>query len=88
MKINSKSADGKTACLIYCADGEYRIRIYEPYASSFQDYDIKHNDLFFVIKDEDAYLYTDGIKHWIDHSPSTLMRDEKMENVINTKNKE
>lgn len=71
MKV--ESANGRTACLIYCGDGEYRIRIYDKIKlGMFNDYDIKHSDLFFNINDEDAFLYEDGDEKWIDHSPSTL----------------
>lgn len=72
MKIDS--ANGKNACLIYCGDGNYRIRIYHKSdKSDFKDYEIAHSDLWFKIKDEDAFLYEDDDgKMWIDHSPATL----------------
>jgi len=38
----------------------------------FKDYDLKVSDLCFEIADEDAYLYEDGDKLWIDYSPETL----------------
>ena len=70
-----KSANGLTGCLIYCADGKYRIRVYDEHKlGMFEDYDIRISDLFFTINDEDATLYEDslsGIKT-IDHSPATL----------------
>lgn len=69
MKVTK--ANGAEACLIYCADGQYRIRVYKT-SKKFIDYDIKHNDLWFMIDDEDASFYSDGDKHWIDHSPDTL----------------
>lgn len=72
MTLTAKSANGRTGCLIHRGNGTYYIRIYEPFAVSHQDYDINHSDLTFVIEDEDAYLYTDGTKNWIDHSPETL----------------
>jgi hypothetical protein len=71
MKI--ESANGREACLIYCGDDQYRIRIYDKHKlGMFKDYDIRHFDLFFEIKDEDAYLYEEGDQQWIDHSPETL----------------
>ena len=77
MTIKAKSANGLTGVLIHRGDGQYYIRIYERFASSYQDYDINHSDLTFVIEDEDAYLYTDYDRHWIDHSPETLgIKDE------------
>ena len=79
MKV--ESANGRVGCLIYCGDGQYRIRIYDPVKlSMFKDYDIAHCDLFFEINDEDAYIYeTDDGKMYIDHSPSTLgITDEKI----------
>jgi len=72
------SAKGLTGYLIYCGDGQFRIRIYDQqnYAiervATFKDYDIKHSDLFFEISDDDAYLYENGDKCWIDHGPDTL----------------
>ena len=71
MKI--ESANGREACLIYCGDDQYRIRIYDKHKlGMFKDYDIRHFDLFFEIKYEDAYLYEDGNRLWIDHSLETL----------------
>lgn len=72
MTIKAKSANGRTGVLIHRGDGEYYIRIYERFDGAFQDYDINHSDLAFVIEDKDAYMYTDGDRHWIDHSPGTL----------------
>lgn len=74
MKVSS--AKGKEALLIYCADGNYRIRVYTD-NNEFIDYDIKHSDLWFHILDEDAYFYEDGDKKWLDHSPSTLGIDSE-----------
>lgn len=71
MKITS--ANGLTACLIYCSEGNYKIRIYDDHKlATFKDYDVRHCDLFFEINDEDAYLYEDGENLWLDHSPATL----------------
>lgn len=69
MKVTN--ANGTDACLIYCADGQYRIRVYKTF-EDFIDYDIKHSDLLFTINDLDASFYSDGDIHWIDHSPETL----------------
>jgi hypothetical protein len=72
-KITNKSANGTECCLIYCGDGQYRIRVYSKDAeNSFKDYDILHNDLFFTICDEDAHFYELGDRMWIDHAPSTF----------------
>jgi hypothetical protein len=75
--MNIKTANGLRACLIYCGDGQYRVRIYDERGYEFKDYDIKHCDLFFEINDEDAYLYELGDKCWIDHSPQTLGKDNE-----------
>ena len=69
MKVTN--ANGAAASLIYCADGQYRIRVYKT-SKKFIDYDINHNDLWFTIVDDDACFYSDGDRHWIDHSPETL----------------
>lgn len=73
MKI--ESANGRTACLIYCGDGQYKIRVNK--SGTFKDYDIRHSDLFFEIQDEDAYLYEQDDKLWLDHSPQTLGKDNE-----------
>ena len=73
MKI--ESANGKEGCLIYCGDNKFRIRFYDELDRSiFKDYDIHHSDLFFIVEDEDAYLYEDEAsgRMSIDHSPGTL----------------
>lgn len=73
-----KSANGLVGCLIYCADGKYRLRVYDEHKMSmFEDYEIAIGELFFEINDEDAYLYVNsrGTKY-IDHSPKTLGYEE------------
>jgi hypothetical protein len=71
--MNIKSANGLTDRLTDGGDNQYYIRIYDEHnPNMFKDYDIKHWDLVFDINDEDAYLYEDGDKCWIDHSPETL----------------
>jgi hypothetical protein len=66
-----KSANGLNGCLIYCGDGNYRIRLYRD--ETFVDCKIAHCDLSIVIQDEDAYLYEDNDGTvWLDHSPETL----------------
>ena len=68
-----KSALGLECCLIYCAGGEYRIRVYnKDRLGEFKDYDIKHSDLWFEITDPDAFLYEDGDRMYLDHGPKTL----------------
>jgi len=74
MKI--ESVNGREACLIHCADGVYRIRLYTS-VDIFKDYDIRHNDLWFEINDNDCFLYEDGENAWIDHSPMTLASNSK-----------
>ena len=69
------SANGLVGCLIYCADGQYRIRVYDEHKlGMFEDYDIRISDLFFEITDEDAHLYVDETtgQKYLDHSPDTL----------------
>lgn len=70
-----KSANGLVGCLIRCGDGKYCIRVYDEHKlGMFEDYDIKISDLFFEIRDEDAYLYVDETtgRKWLDHNPDTL----------------
>lgn len=70
-----KSANGLACCLIYCGDGQYRIRAYgEHKLGMFEDYDILISDLFFSINDEDAHVYVDEVtgRKFIDHNPETL----------------
>ena len=76
MKI--ESANGRTACLIYCGPGQYKIRVCDPHKlDTFKDYDLRHSDLFFEIRDEDAYLYEQDDRLWLDHSPQTLGIDDE-----------
>lgn len=76
MKI--ESAHGRTACLIYCGPGKYKIRVWDPTKlGTFKDYDLRHSDLFFEIRDEDAYLYEENDKLWLDHGPQTLGIDDE-----------
>lgn len=70
-----RSANGLVGCLIWCADGQYRIRVYDEHKlGMFGDYDIRISDLFFTINDEDAHLYVDETtgRKYIDHNPETL----------------
>ena len=76
MKI--ESANGRTACLIYCGSGKYKIRVWDPRKlGTFKDYDIGHSYLFFEIRDEDACLYEQDDKLWLDHGPQTLGIDDE-----------
>lgn len=72
-----KSANDLKCCLIYCGDGQYRIRIYDEHKlSMFEDHDIRISDLFFEIQDEDAWIYEDeNGRRYIDHRPETLGDD-------------
>lgn len=75
MKLSIKSlgsANGVEGCLIYCADGVYRIRVYDTY-HDYTDYNIRTADLFFTINSADAHFYVDSSgQHYIDHDPQTL----------------
>lgn len=70
MKI--ESADGKEGYLIWCGGDRYVFRIYKEAPHEFTDYDIRHSDMRVVIKDSDAFFYTDGDYNKVDHSPDTL----------------
>jgi len=71
--MKSQPALGRLGILMYSAlNNSYFIRVYdENKLSMFKDYDLKVSDLCFEIADEDAYLYEDGDKLWIDYSPET-----------------
>lgn len=69
MKI--ESADGQEGCLIWCGSDNLVFRVYDA-EFKFVDYDICHTDMRVVIKDSDAYFYTDGTNHRVDHAPATL----------------
>ena len=68
MKI---SADGIEGVLIWCADGQYRFRVYTD-TFEFTDYDLLHSDLAVTITDRDATFYSDDKGNRLDHSPATL----------------
>lgn len=70
MKI--ESADGQEGYLIWCGGDRYVFRIYQDAPHEFTDYDLRHSDMRVVIKDPDAYFYTDETGNTIDHSPDTL----------------
>ena len=69
----TKSADGVEGILIWVHSlDRFMFRVYNE-DSSFKDYDIDHNDLCVIIKDEDAYFYEhDNGLLTLDHSPETL----------------
>jgi hypothetical protein len=69
MKI--ESADGQEGCLIWCGGDRYVFRVYTA-THEFVDYDICHTDMVVVIRDSDAYFYTDGADARVDHAPATL----------------
>lgn len=73
MKIRVTSADGIKCCLIYCGDGQYRLREYKD-NHEFTDYDIHHSDLFVTIEDETASIYLDDVtgQMSIDYNPEIL----------------
>lgn len=69
MKI--ESADGQEGILIWCGGDRYVFRVYDA-EFKFVDYDICHTDMRVVIRDFDAYFYTDGAEARVDHAPATL----------------
>jgi hypothetical protein len=70
MKI--ESADGREGYLIWCGGDRYVFRIYSNAPDEFVDYDICHTDMCVVIRDTDAYFYTNGTDTRVDHAPATL----------------
>ncbi len=66
-----KCADGVEGLLIADMFGEIFFRVYHS-PGVFTDYKYRHSDMSVVIKDEDAYFYSDGDRHILDHSPETL----------------
>jgi len=71
-KLLAKSANGVEGCLIYSGDNKYVFRVYSK-NNEFIDYNLLHSDLSIVIRDSDAYFYTDGEeRNILDHSPRTL----------------
>ena len=66
-----ESADGVEGYLIWCGGNRYVFRVYTA-VHEFVDYDICHTDMRVVIRDLDAYFYTDETGACIDHSPATL----------------
>jgi hypothetical protein len=71
--MKSKSANGVEGHLIYTAMGKYMFRVYDK-DHNFIDYDLAHSDLCVIINDADAFLYQDGDRNVLDHSPETLGR--------------
>ena len=69
MKI--ESADGQEGILIWCGGDRYVFRVYNA-EYEFVDYDIHHTDMRVVIRDFDAYFYTDDTGARVDHAPATL----------------
>ena len=67
-----ESADGREGYLIWCGGDRYVFRIYTVAPDEFVDYDICHTDMRVVIRDSDAFFYTDELGSSIDHSPDTL----------------
>ena len=70
MKI--ESADGQEGILIWCGSDRYVFRVYTAPPEEFVDYDICHTDMRVVIRDLDAYFYTDETGARVDHAPTTL----------------
>lgn len=73
MKLKTENANGRWCSLVYAGDGKFKVRVYDEVKLSMcKEYDIELYDLMFQICDDDAYLYEDGDKRWIDYSPDTL----------------
>lgn len=69
--MKALSADGQEGMLIYTGE-DYYFRVYNS-VGDWDDYRICHSDLNIVIKDQDAYFFTDSDgEKWLDHSPETL----------------
>jgi hypothetical protein len=66
-----QSADGVEGILIWCGGDRYVFRVYTE-THEFVDYDICHSDMRVVIRDPDAYFYTNGTDARVDHAPATL----------------
>jgi hypothetical protein len=66
-----QSADGVEGILIWCGGDRYVFRVYTE-THEFVDYDICHTDMVVVIRDPDAYFYTNGTGARVDHAPATL----------------
>ena len=69
MKVTS--ADGIKGTIIRAFDGKYFFRVYDE-DHNFIDYNLIHSDLTVTITDPDAYFYSGGGIHRLDHSPRTL----------------
>ena len=69
MKVTS--ADGVKGTIICTFDGKYVFRVYDD-DHDFIDYNLIHSDLSVTITDPDAYFYSGGGIHRLDHSPRTL----------------
>jgi hypothetical protein len=69
MKVTS--ADGVKGTIIRTFDGKYFFRVYDE-DHNFVDYSLIHSDLVVTITDVDAYFYSGGGIHRLDHSPKTL----------------
>ena len=67
-----ESADGVEGILIWCGGDRYVFRVYTEAPEEFVDYDICHTDMRVVIRDLDAYFYTDSTDARVDHAPATL----------------
>jgi hypothetical protein len=64
------SANGFTGFLLNTFDGGFVFRVYDD--EGYNDYKIKHSDLYIKIIDADAFFYDAEI---LDHSPETLGLD-------------
>lgn len=68
---------GKKAVLLRGMAGEYFLRL-ELTSGEFKDYDLKHNDFYIIIDDDDHNIYTDKDgNEFIDHSYETLGYERK-----------
>ena len=68
MKLRAEGVEG---VLIWCADGQYRFRVYTD-TFEFTDYDLLHYDLCVTITDKTAIFYSDDEGNRLDHDLATL----------------
>lgn len=70
MKIVAKNAEG----YLITSQGRLMFRLYD--GNEFIDYEIHHSDLHVKIIDDDAFFYHPKFRaEYIDHSPTTLGKD-------------
>ena len=73
--MTAQSANGVTGHLIQIFTGQTVFRVYDD-NRNFVDYDLRHSDLTVTITDADAYFYHVNNNNVLDHSPTTLGKEE------------